>query len=42
MAFTVIMKAPNQLYQTFYAPLVSAIPDLERRDWIVVRLETKQ
>ena len=30
------MKGPNQLYQKCYAPLVSAIPDLERRDWIVV------
>ncbi len=30
------LKGPQALYETCYAPLFAAIPDLERRDWIVM------
>jgi predicted ester cyclase len=30
------MKGPNDYYQKAYAPLLRAIPDLERRDYIVI------
>ncbi|MEK9991967.1 MAG: ester cyclase, partial [Paracoccaceae bacterium] len=30
------MNGPDQLYKKCYEPLVASIPDLERRDWIVV------
>ncbi|MES0862747.1 ester cyclase [Ruegeria sp. SCPT10] len=30
------LSGPQELYQTCYAPLLKAMPDLERRDWIVV------
>ncbi len=30
------LTGPQALYQTCYAPLLKAMPDLERRDWIVV------
>lgn len=30
------LVGPKELYQTCYAPLLKAAPDLERRDWIVV------
>jgi len=30
------MTGPQALYETAYAPLFDAIPDLERRDWIVM------
>ena len=29
------LTGPDDLYDTCYAPLLTAIPDLERRDWIV-------
>ncbi|MEM7042994.1 MAG: ester cyclase [Pseudomonadota bacterium] len=30
------LTGPEALYNTCYAPLLAAIPDLERRDWIVM------
>ena len=30
------MTGPDQLYDKCFAPLAVSIPDLERRDWIVV------
>ena len=30
------MAGPEALYETCYAPLLAAMPDLERRDWIVM------
>ncbi|SDX81858.1 SnoaL-like polyketide cyclase [Ruegeria halocynthiae] len=30
------LSGPQQLYDTCYAPLLNAMPDLERRDWIVM------
>ena len=30
------MRGPYQLYENCFAPLAKSIPDLERRDWIVV------
>ena len=30
------MVGPGAFYSTFYAPLLAAMPDLERRDWIVM------
>ena len=30
------MTGPDALYDTCYAPLLAAMPDLERRDWIVM------
>ena len=30
------MRGPDQLYENCFAPLAKSIPDLERRDWIVV------
>ncbi|UWR83619.1 ester cyclase [Phaeobacter inhibens] len=36
------MRGPDALYQTAYAPLLRAMPDLERRDWIVMAGETSQ
>jgi len=30
------LTGPDALYDTCYAPLFTALPDLERRDWIVV------
>ena len=35
------MTGPDQLYDTCYKPLVASVPDLERRDWIVVGGLTK-
>ncbi|MFU1682420.1 ester cyclase [Phaeobacter piscinae] len=34
------MTGPDALYRTAYAPLLRAMPDLERRDWIVMAGET--
>jgi predicted ester cyclase len=36
------LTGPDALYTTCYAPLLSAIPDLERRDWIVTGGRTEQ
>lgn len=30
------LTGPDALYATCYAPLIKAVPDLERRDWIVM------
>jgi hypothetical protein len=30
------LSGPEALFDTCYAPLLAAMPDLERRDWIVV------
>ena len=30
------LSGPEELYETCYAPLFDAMPDLERRDWIVI------
>ncbi len=35
------MTGPQALYDNCYAPLVHAMPDLERRDWIVMGGETE-
>ena len=35
------MHGPEALYDTCYAPLFKAIPDLERRDWIVTAGRTE-
>lgn len=35
------ISGPEALYDVAYAPLVHAIPDLERRDWIVLQGETE-
>ena len=32
------MTGPDELYDTCYKPLLRSVPDLERRDWIVVGL----
>ena len=29
------MEGPEMLYEVAYAPLFTALPDLERRDWII-------
>ncbi|MEO0484806.1 MAG: ester cyclase [Pseudomonadota bacterium] len=34
------MSGPEAFYDTCYAPLLSALPDLERRDWIVMAGQT--
>ncbi|MEM9431018.1 MAG: ester cyclase [Pseudomonadota bacterium] len=36
------LTGPEALYQSCYAPLLDAIPDLERRDWIVMGGETER
>ncbi len=36
------MTGPQALYDTCYAPLLDAVPDLERRDWIVMAGRTEQ
>ena len=36
------MVGPDALYETCYAPLLAAMPDLERRDWIVMGGQTEQ
>ena len=35
------MTGPDELYDTCYKPLLRSVPDLERRDWIVVGGLTK-
>ena len=35
------MEGPGALYDTCYGPLFAAMPDLERRDWIVMGGETE-
>jgi hypothetical protein len=34
------LTGPEALFDTCYAPLLKAMPDLERRDWIVVGART--
>ena len=36
------LVGPDDLYDTCYAPLLNAMPDLERRDWIVMAGRTAQ
>ncbi len=36
------LTGPVELYETCYAPLFDAMPDLERRDWIVMGGRTEQ
>ncbi len=36
------LTGPGALFDTCYAPLLAAMPDLERRDWIVMAGETEQ
>lgn len=36
------LVGPEALFQTCYAPLLAAMPDLERRDWIVMGGRTEQ
>ena len=35
------LTGPDELYDTCYAPLLTATPDLERRDWIVTGGQTE-
>jgi hypothetical protein len=35
------MTGPEALFDTCYAPLLKAMPDLERRDWIVMGGKTE-
>lgn len=35
------LTGPQALYETCYAPLLDAVPDLERRDWIVMGGQTE-
>lgn len=36
------LSGPQALYETCYAPLLQAMPDLERRDWIVIGGDTER
>lgn len=36
------LTGPSEFYETAYAPLAQALPDFERRDWIVIGGEDEQ
>jgi predicted ester cyclase len=36
------LSGPSEFFERAYAPLLTAIPDLERRDWIVLAGPTEQ